>query len=296
MFERFLVALDGSSESEAILSEVQRIAAPNAEAYLLHVVPNVTPPAGPPAMGLLTLPEQADGYLEGLAARLPNVRTRIFVDAGDPADRIIKVALSLNVDAIAMTTHARTGVSRALLGSVAQKVVRGSSLPVLLVRPGMPTRARPMRRILVPLDGSDRSARILETIRPMAGRTHAELLLLHVLPIDENDPMVGWPDLGPRMVLSDPLRRYEEMARSLETGGVAAWPIVTRGEAVLEILHEAKAHDVDAIAMATHGRRGLDRALMGSVAEGVLRRADCPVLLLRVVAAPKMQESERTSP
>jgi nucleotide-binding universal stress UspA family protein len=284
MFERLLIPLDGSPEGEAVLSEVPRVAATGAEVYLLHVIPNVTPPVGSPTVGLFTLPEHAEQYLDGLAVRLSNVRTRTFVDAGDPADRILKVALSLNIDTIAMTTHARAGISRSLLGSVAQEVVRRSSLPVFLVRPGMPTRARPVRRILVPLDGSPRSERMLDVLRPLAYGTRAELLLLHVVPLEEDT------------ALRDPSRAYEKMARSLESACVSARPIVTRGDPVIEIIHQAKAQDVDAIAMATHGRTGLERMLVGSVAEGVLRRADCPVLLLRVVGVPKLQETERTAP
>ncbi len=287
MFKRILVPLDGSPAGEAILDHARNYAAPKAEIFLLHVLPNVTPPVGSPSAQLLALPEQAEAYLDTLADRFPAMRVRIFVDTGDPADRIVRVALGLNIDLIAMMTRAPGTASRVLLGSVAQDVVRGTSLPVLLVRPGVAAVQRPANRFLVPLDGSVRSQRILDVLR----NEKTDVVLLQVAEtIDDSRAGLAHLDRPVRRVMETPARRLEEIGDALAARGVTSSPLLVHGDVVRQILAQARARDIDAIAMATHGRTGLERLVMGSVAEGVLRGADCPVLLLRAIATPKLQE------
>ncbi|MBI2930335.1 MAG: universal stress protein [Planctomycetes bacterium] len=275
MFGRILVPLDTRPESEIVLAEVQRVAPRKAEVFLVHVIPQVSLSAGSELSSVLALPEQAERYLARTARKLRNMSVRVFVDAGEPSERIVKVSLALNVGLIAMATHGRQGVKRLLLGSVARDVLRASPVPVLLVRPGASAPARPMKRVLVPVDGSDRSQRMLDVVSTMAAGTPLEVVLLHVVSEE------GAADSENSMA-----RDLRETAQELRRRGMDARSVVVRGQPIEAILRQAKALDIDMIAMATHGRTGLDRLIMGSVTEGVLTGADRPVMVLRSSPRP----------
>ena len=279
MMRKILVPLDGSEQAEAILPEARRLAPADGEIHLLHVTPLPTPPTGEPTR-MLGLHEMALPYLEKARRLLPDSRGLDLIRSGPPADAILQVALEMNIDLIAMTTHARKGLGRWALGSVAEAVVRRTELPVLLKRPEVAARSSPLKRILVPLDGSERSAAILETARPLAEAARAELVLLHVTP-RVLDPAPQWAMKGAPSPGDGPARKYQELADRLEEGDLSAWPLMAEGDAAEEIVSRAKELDVDLIAMATHGRTGLMRALFGSVTQAVLRKADRPVILIR---------------
>jgi len=280
MTRRILVPLDGTPETETVLEEVRRIAAPGAEVHLLHAVPTPTPPVGMSPTGLLGLPEQALAYLESLRARLPDCRGLNHARPGNPAELILSTALELNVDLIAMCTHARKGLPRWFVGSVADAVVRRSRLPVLLARPGASPARPQVRRILVPLDGTEHSAAILDSVRPLAARLRAEVALLHVESA-VRDPAPQWAFHGPVPARGSVEQRFQELADGLEEEGLVAYAAVAHGDVSAEILGRARSLDADLIAMTTHARSGLERAVMGSVAERVLRNADRAVLLHR---------------
>ena len=130
--------------------------------------------------GVMAGHDQALSYLGGLRERLPDVRGLDLIRTGDPADAILQVALEFNIDLIAMGTQVRSGVAKRFMGSVAETVLRGSQLPVLLSRPGIFPAHKTLRRILVPLDGSEESLMILPIVKIMAIRTAAEIVFLHV--------------------------------------------------------------------------------------------------------------------
>ena len=143
-------------------------------------------------------------------------------------------------------------------------------------------------RVLIPLDGSEPAEAILPCAERIAGPVDAEICLLRVV-----EPVTAVPGLGTGEVAGpDALaaRRLEatrylaEMVRRLEGRGLRVRTLVTLGVPEREILEVAKAEKADLIAMSTHGRRGLRRAVFGSVAEEVLRSAAVPVLLMRMTA------------
>src|SRR5438132_9967376 len=158
---RILVALDGSPASEAALSEVERMAVGGTSVHFLHVVPMLPLSVDATSAGVMAGHDHALSYLGGLRERLPDVRGLDLIRTGDPADAILQVALEFNIDLIAMGTQVRTGLAKWLLGSVAETVVRRAQLPVLLRQPGLPPVQQKLRRILVPLDGSEDSLTIL---------------------------------------------------------------------------------------------------------------------------------------
>ncbi|HXX92441.1 MAG TPA: universal stress protein [Planctomycetota bacterium] len=279
MAYKILVPLDGSPEAESILPEALRLAPPDGEVHLLHVVPLPTPPTGEPTR-MLGLPEKAEPYLESVRRNHSAMPGLDLVRSGPPADAILQVALEMNIDLVAMTTHARRGLGRWYLGSVAESVVRRTELPVLLKRPGQTAAISPLRRILVPLDGSERSASILDTVKPLAARSKAELVLLHVAP-RVLDPAPQWAMKGPISPGGLPENRYQALADELELENLNAWPVMAEGEAAHEILSRARELNVDLVAMATHGRTGFMRTLFGSVTSEVLQKIDRPILLIR---------------
>jgi len=229
---------------------------------------------------MLGLHEMAIPYLERARRHFPGVRGMNIVRSGDPAEGILQVALEWNMDLVAMTTHAREGFSRWFLGSVAGTVVQRTQLPVLLKRPGVPARPGPIRSILVPLDESEISRAVLQVVKPLAARLKAEVILLHVEP-HVVDPSPQWAVKGPLTLARKPLSLYQKLADGLEAEKLEAWPLAVEGNVAEEIVSRARELDVDLVAMATHGREGLSRALLGSVTRAVLKKSDRPLIVIR---------------
>ena len=139
MFKRILVPLDGSPVAEAVLPQVQELVkALGAELFLMraayaHVFPGVDPTEGE-----VEVVQKAEAYLADVAGRLgrEGIRVHTAVRYGDAADEILHHIGDNAVGLVAMSTHGRTGLSHLVLGSVAEKVVRHATVPVLLVRAG----------------------------------------------------------------------------------------------------------------------------------------------------------------
>jgi len=282
-----LVPLDGSKETEAILPMIQRLATVRGEVHFLHVVPPVHAPVGFPVQQVLGFLEQALTYLQVTRTKwMPDQRRVDLVRAGDPVQEILGVALEKNVTLIAMATRGRTGVPRLLLGSVASEIVKKSQLPVLLARPDVPGGVRPIRRILLGVEGTEAPHDLLETVKSLAETTQAEIILFQAVP-PVHDPAPQWAPATPLSVRATPEHRLQELADALEEKGYVAWPLITVGPAIDIILGESRRLDVDLVALATHARSGLYRVFEGSVAEGVLQRASVPVLLQKPLRARK---------
>ena len=220
-----------------------------------------------------------------------------LVRFGDPAKEIANLARCANVDIVAMATHGQTGLRHLLMGSVAEQVLRDLTIPVLLIRPTDRTEdhapARPVDRCLtaiVPLDGSPIAEHALDYATELASIIGARLVLAAV------EPTVGDVGLGevgviPYWVLADhedsALRLNEylrQTAARLTHMGMTVETRMAEGSPVEEILRISAAEHADLIIMATHGRSGMERLLLGSVAAKVLQNADVPVLLARVCA------------
>jgi len=279
--QRILVALDGSAESERILDEVDRIASRDASFDLLHVLPafgHAVPGAG------VDVEDLAASYLEAVAERYPSRRVKAYLWRGSPEEEIPKAARSLNADLLAMTTHARRGVSHLLLGSVAEVVVRNAPVPVLMTRPGSRPPADRLERILVPFDGSDVSGEVFDTVRTLAVDRDPEILLLQVItPVIADLATLGEPPPA-----SPAAGSLEEHVARLRALGLRARAVIAQGDPAGQILRQARTLHADLIAMATAGRKGLSRILMGSVAEEVVRKMDRAVILHRISPSPEL--------
>jgi nucleotide-binding universal stress UspA family protein len=283
---RILVPLDGSPDGEAVLGELACLKTNETQVDLLHVLPELhAPPGESPAVDI-NLEKIAEIYLENVAKRLSGFTVRTSIWRGTVAEEILNAASTLHADFIAMTTHARNSLDHLFMGGVAQAVVKHSSVPVFLARPGLHRGSPSIRRVLAPIDGSDASRQILSSVRELAASPSAEIVLLHVVvPVVITDPVTGFTPVGVPSPVPDPLAMVREDAARLIHEGYRARAEVAYGGAVDQILGYGRALDADLIALTTTTRNGLSRFFLGSVADDVVRLADRPVLLQRIMPA-----------
>jgi nucleotide-binding universal stress UspA family protein len=202
------------------------------------------------------------------------------------------MAREIASDLIVMGTHGRTGMRSLLAGSVAIAVMRRAHCPVLALRsPEVPREAKEIRMILHPTDFSVDSEAVLRVARSLARDLGARLVILHVAPLDILSSGTMTAPVDPRVyndLLEDVRKRVDgpDLKNRVETE-------FTRGDAAAEILRAASELGSDLIVMGTHGRTGLSRLLMGSVAEFVLPRASCPVLVVKSAQQTAAATQER---
>lgn len=279
MFDRILVPLDGSELAEAVLTQVRRLLfRKDAEVILVQAVS--VPPGIEADVGrvLETLRAGAAAYVAGVEGRLAaqGARVRSLVRVGGAGEVILRAAEEERAGLIAMSTHGRSGIARWVLGSVAEKVVRASPVPVLAVRSfsgtgreAAPTGDRELafKRILVPIDASNLSLEVVPAAAGLAGLFEATVLLLHVCE-DHPQCAVAVPQMT-------------EAHERFRKAGVAVEPLMKKGDPAVQILEACRETSADLIALSTHGRSGLTRWVLGSVAEKVLRACGVPLLAVR---------------
>jgi nucleotide-binding universal stress UspA family protein len=200
-----------------------------------------------------------------------------------PPDAIVSYADDRDIDVIVAGTHGRRGLQRLLIGSVAEEVLRTASCPVLTVR-GEEERAADgsVRNILVPVDFSEASMEALRHAKELALTYGAQMTLLHaveevVYPSAYGIEPTNMP--GPQ-VIDRVEQNLAELART-ELGYEHVVVEANVGYAPSTILDYANGHDIDLVVIATHGRTGLERMLLGSVAERVVRRSPAPVFVVK---------------
>jgi len=273
---RVLVPLDGSTLAEAILPVVERLARDHeAEVILLEVLEGQGTREAE-----LEAERQAGGYLErtvdSLRRRgLKRVCTRVWY--GDADQAIANAATRERADLIAMSTHGRSGLDWLRFGSVAEGVVRRAPVPVLLVRGIAAWERGGINRILVPLDRSEASEAVLPLVSCLAGPFDFGIQLLHV--VEAALPLSGWEAAGKGIHDAEAEAYLAKVAALLEARGLRVGVTLRAGlpaEVIPAVTAETKS---GLVAMSTHGRSGLGRLFLGSVAERVLRSVSVPVLL-----------------
>lgn len=302
MYRKILVPLDGSPFAEGVLTYLSQVSVPqNTEVLLFQVLemerysaflaPGSLPINGQPVSNWMQLTQDYHASLMAdLRSRGYATRSEI-INGSDVATEICRYAEDAEVDLIAMTTHARTGLPRWVLGSVASRVLSATDKPVFLVHPTEESAERTvaLRRILVPLDGSHLAEEVLDLATTLASAQTARLILVRALdPVaiipadptmnDMNAPLAA--QLG--TVEMQAARFYiEDIAAELQRRNLVDQTVTVVGDAAEVIIDTAEINDVDLIAMCTHGRSGVSRWVYGSVAEKVLHSAPCPLLLIR---------------
>jgi nucleotide-binding universal stress UspA family protein len=185
-----------------------------------------------------------------------------------------------------MTTHGRGGLGRLLLGSVAESVDRTAPVPVLLVRGRLGWTPEALGTVVVPLDGSERSEGVLPAVEALAGPLDLPVHLLHVI-----EPLAGATgeaalalDRLVELRAADGERYLAKAVAPLEAKGIRVTCALRHGTPVDAILAYVREAGAGLVAMSTHGRTGLGRLLLGSVAERVLRAAPVPALVWKAPA------------
>jgi len=216
-----------------------------------------------------------------------DIRAEHHIVSGKPAPELIRLAHELGCCLIVLATHGRTGVDHVVFGSVAEKVVRLSSVPVLAIKHPQHEFIRKtdlgfeLQHVLFPTDFSDYAHRVLPFATSLCKEFSAELVLLHT-----NEIPVMLPEFMPDAATAVGAEMEESALEALEglrgqLGEISARVQVRSGVPYREICRMANEEHIDLIVMPTHGWTGVSHALFGSVAEKVVRRARCPVLTVR---------------
>jgi nucleotide-binding universal stress UspA family protein len=204
-----------------------------------------------------------------------------------PFDEICRLAETLPADLVVMPTHGRTGLKHVFLGSTAERVVQHSSCPVLVTRKNSGESKSPrfrVRTILVPVDFSNCSREGLRYAIAFANEFGAKIILLHATYLGyvyscEGTAVYDIPGLQ-KAARKTAARKMRELVGSVNFGAVKFETAFTDGSPVIDICAFAKDHNVDLILTSTHGFTGFTHVLIGSIAEQVVRRAPCSVLVV----------------
>jgi len=229
------------------------------------------------------------GDLKGRAERRGiAVTTRLAM--GIPSEEVITAARAEDSDLIVVGTRGKTGLAHVLLGSTAERVIRGAPCPVMTVRTepagaeddGVLSRPVTLNRILVPVDFSDCSLDALKYAIVVAQQAQVSLMLLHVLePVAYGLDFTFGQSRARAQEREIWTKRLEELVSSHQHAHVPIASQLRGGLPSDSILDAVQALPCDLIVMGTHGRRGISHVISGSVAEAVLRKARCPVISVR---------------
>jgi nucleotide-binding universal stress UspA family protein len=292
MLQTILLPLDGSTLSEQALPYAASLAR-RADARIVlvratqaHTILDVD--ASDAQIGVIS---RAEHDLRASAARLrgAGVEAEIHVYYDQPAPAILDAARRHEVDLIVMSTHGRSGLGRVVYGSVADEILRHAEVPVLLIPPTIdptwPT-DQPLT-ILVTLDGSALAEEALISARLLAELLGARLHLLRVVeqPVyplaGDGYAYIPFDDTAELLLAREYLSKLAGRLRASSIGAEIEVVVGLPGAVIPRVAQEQQAH---VIAMATHGRSGLARLVLGSVTTGTLQRAHVPLLLIRPTA------------
>jgi nucleotide-binding universal stress UspA family protein len=307
-----LVPLDGTDKDERALPAAAALA--DLTDGALHLIRVLEPPDRTlvPRAEALGVPDVMREEREVMEERVRSTADRLAADTGrrvtaevadgpDVAQTLLRRASERHADVVVMATRAPGVLGRALRGSVADRVVRESPQPVVLVPPGADdTRGKHIElgRVLIPLDGSQLSARAVDHLLTLPHAADLEYVLLEVIPPGSAGvaPAVDTPawaavmataeaNLGamdPAQVRAGAEQRLSAIAQRLRARGakVVDVRVVEAAGPADAIAAAVRTELADFIAMTTHGSSGFKRIVLGSVAERVVRESDVPVLLV----------------
>ncbi|MFB6141245.1 MAG: universal stress protein [Halosimplex sp.] len=283
MYDDILFPTDGSEAAEATLAFAVAVA--DAHEATLHVlyVADTNRPSLSRIRGEITDVLEGEGraVVDEAASRARRAGVEVVEEViqGGPSRTICDYVDDRGIDLVVMGTRGERDIERIVLGSVTERVVRNSAAPVLVVPPES-DREYPPANLLVGSDGSEGSESAVDEGIDLAAATGATL---HVVSVLESD-VLGF-DVRSSQVEAERERRTDEvLADARERGedrGVAVETAIEEGGVVEELDAYAEDHDVDLVAVGTHGRTGIDRRLLGSVTENLIRSSSVPVLSVR---------------
>lgn len=288
---RVIVPLDGSKFAEDALATALTLV----DSGRLDLVTAIegAPPFSVPEYDALAR-DWAMRYLDGVMEKLPpSVTVQPHVLVGVPTKEIAAFIDESEADLVVMATHGRGPVTRAWLGSMADYLIRTSTVPLLLLHlekeeePSYQAEAHDFKRVLIPLDGSELAESAIDGVREAFG-PGVEVTLLRVvqypyhfvspyLPdtIQGNQELFRQATAQAKDYLTEAAWRLKDKVAGVET------EVTVSEHPAHAIVDHAHADEFDCIAMATHGRSGLRRLALGSVADKVIRTSKIPVLTFR---------------
>jgi nucleotide-binding universal stress UspA family protein len=292
MYNRILVPLDGSKVAEQALPYARYLAGKlKIRVDLLRSVDLVGITSSIKTEKALDLDafisdsvRRSETYLESISKTFPGVAVGRTVSKGKPEEVVIEKASGDGETLIAMATHGRSGINRWLLGSVAEKVLRGTTNPLLLVRAtehGKSDGENTIKRVIVPLDGSTLAEKVLPHVIALAKEMACKTVLLRAYNLSEvMSTFEGYtPDWNAleREAMSYLDGKVQEL-KSQGLGEVSSRALTKKP--AQEIIDVATEEPNSLIAMCTHGRSGVKRWVLGSVTEKVVRHSNSPVLVI----------------
>lgn len=299
MIKRVLIPLDGSELAERAVPHLLRfITSEQTELLLMTALSSSVFPLLSDKMRSFTSEQivlsdesEASEQMQMIAQQLVQRGFRVESQflPGAAAECILHLSEKANVDLIAMSTHGRTGIELALLGSVADKVVRNARSPVFIVPSKVMTKtAHTPRAIVLPLDGTTLAETALPVARQFAKDTGAVIHLLRVIEFQDSEEelvadetTIDLNEAKGQPVVRQAACYLERIQLQLQLAGVVSRCHTMEGDPADAIIRMARAEDADLIAMSTHGRSGVERIVHGSVVSQVIGNAMCPLLLMR---------------
>jgi nucleotide-binding universal stress UspA family protein len=298
MYSKILVPLDGSKTAEKVLPYARHLAGkfkiPVELLAVLDIAEMATHVSAERVRHLDTMIEDgmraSTTYLRGIATTFPEGNVTCTVEKDRAEEAIIGKAGADGGTLIAMATHGRSGMDRFLLGSVAEKVLRGSANPLVLVRAKEEAKSSgeaPFKSIIVPLDGSELAESVIPLAATMANKLDLEVVLFRAYHMPYNayggddGYMVNYDELIDSV--RDEAKEYlDKQVAEVKKLGVARVSALSKeglaGDEVIALGHNTPD---GLIAMCSHGRSGVKRWVLGSVTENVVRHSDAPVLVVR---------------
>lgn len=286
MYDRILFPTDGSEPATAALDYVRDVAsAHGATVHILNVVDTTQDSVARSHKEVLdALAHEAEQVVTEAASRFTGDDHSVVTNVvqGVPHERIVEYSESHEIDLLIMPTHGRSGLERFLLGSVTERVITTTTVPVLVVPPAAGGQFDyPPRDVLVPTDGSDSATLALENALVVANATGALVHLLHV---------IETANLGIDIRSGETREQLEATADEIltaaaETAREGGLETVTRstaeGRPYRTIHSSIEEHDVDLVALGTHGDTDFSQYVLGGVSAKLVRTSPVPVLLVR---------------
>lgn len=299
MYTRILIPLDGSKTAEKVLPFARYLAGSFKIPIELFGVVDIADMAAQmsaeKARLLDTMVENgvrhSTVYLQGVASTFPNADVKCTVEKGQAADAIIERGGADTAMLITMATHGRSGLNRFLLGSIAEKVLRGTANALLLVRATEEAESAgeaALKSIIVPLDGSELAESVLPMVAGLAKKLDLEVELFRAYHIPYTALAGGEGFYAGNYealitgVNEEASEYLDKKVSDVKKLGVAKVSCLTKeGAAGDEIIALGRKTPGGLIAMCSHGRSGVKRWVLGSVAEIVVRHSGGPVLITR---------------
>ena len=301
MIKRVLIPLDGSELAELVIPHLLRFSVPQRTEFLLMTA--LSPSIFPSFDNIISSHQSEQMEIAPTHENIASERVHAISQqlkqhgfkveskflSGMPADSILRLAEQAYVDLIAMSTHGRTGLGLALLGSVADEVLHNAHPPIFLVPARVELQSDSvLRTILLPLDGTPVAEAALPVAHQFAQDTGAIIHLLRVAELYDtkhesaiDSAFTSCDDFGEQPVVRQATCYLERIHSRLQLAGIASRCQVVIGDPADTIVRIACADNVDVIVMSTHGRSGVERMVYGSVVSQVISNTLCPLLLVR---------------